>query len=204
MPKIIPIVEGDGDISAVPILIRRLLAEYFNEYSWDVGTPKRAHSLPAFRKKLGQFIQYAQSESDCGAILILLDLDDGCPKEQAQQLAIDIQKEYRQCPILIVLAHREYESWFLSSAEMLAGKYSLSVDLVAPDNPEHLRDAKGWLTKNMPAGLIYKETTHQPAMTNLIDFDLTMERSRSFRRLVHALEQLLNADVGTAFVSPFV
>jgi len=193
MPKIVPIVEGDGDFQAVPILLRRALAENLNNYAWEIARPKIAHSLPALRKRLSDFIRYAQMEPDCGAILILLDLDDGCPKEQACLLVEEIRKEYLRCPVAVVLVHREYEAWFLASAESLRGYHNLQEDLHPPESPETIRDAKGWLSEHMPNGIIYKETSHQPAMTTQMDFELLKSRSRSFLRLLHALEQLTNS-----------
>lgn len=193
MPKIVPIVEGDGDFQAVPILLRRVLAEQLHLYTWEVARPKKANSLSALRKRLSDYIQYAQMEPDCGAILILLDLDDGCPKEQAVQLVEQIKKEYLKYPVAVVLVHREYEAWFLASAESLRGVHNLQINLHPPESPETIRDAKGWLSEHMPGGMIYKETSHQPAMTTQMDFELVKSRSRSFRRLLHALEQLTNS-----------
>jgi hypothetical protein len=202
MPKIVPIIEGDGDFQAVPILLRRILTEELNLYTWEVARPKKANSLTALQKRLSDYIQYAQIEPDCGAILILLDLDDGCPKEQAVQLVEQIKKEYLKYPVAVVLAHREYEGWFLASAEALRGQHNLPAELHPPESPEIIRDAKGWLTEHMPNGMIYKETTHQPAMTVQMDFELVKSRSRSFRRLLHALEQLTNSALPQVTPSP--
>jgi hypothetical protein len=45
----------------------------------------------------------------------------------------------------------------------------------------------------MPASRIYKETQDQVKMTFVIDIARTMQLSRSFRRMVHAIELLLLA-----------
>ena len=50
MPALVPIVEGDGDIKAVPILLRRILHEWFEYIRWNVARPMKAYSLPALRK----------------------------------------------------------------------------------------------------------------------------------------------------------
>ncbi|MDX2139335.1 MAG: hypothetical protein SF123_14720 [Chloroflexota bacterium] len=60
-------------------------------------------------------------------------------------------------------------------------------------NPEQECSAKGWLSRQMPVGRTYKETQDQEKMTALIDLTATTKASRSFRRLCHAVEQLLIA-----------
>lgn len=200
MRQIVPIVESYGDVQAVPFLLRRILQERFQVFDWQVARPKKADSLAAFTNKLSNFLQYAFLEPSCGAVLILFDLDDGCPKESASQLAQRLRAEYCRAPVAVVLAHREFESWFLASAETLAGKFDLSEALTYPDEVEIRRDAKGWLTEQMPPGMTYKETFHQEKMVARLDLALAYQRSRSFRRLVHALEQIIRAE--TPIVTP--
>lgn len=202
MPKIIPIVEGYGEINAVPILIRRILQERFQRYDWSVGVPKRAHGLPILRQELEKYISYAEKEEDIAGILILLDLDDGCPKDKALSLAAAVRGLYHHVPVAIVLAHREYEAWFLASIESLKEQYELPSEITAPPDAESIRGAKQWITDHMPPGRIYKETTHQPAMSALFDLDLAASRSRSFRRLVSAIAQILNASEDSNEVTP--
>ena len=111
MPRLVPIVEGYGDLEAVPLLLRRILLDRHWSH-WSVAAPKRAGSLAALKKNLGQFIQYAQLEKDCGGILVLLDLDDGCPKKEAYTLAAQVHQLHPRYPVAVVLVHREYETWF--------------------------------------------------------------------------------------------
>ena len=68
---------------------------------------------------------------------------------------------------------------------------------------EGKRDVKGWLRHQMPRRK-YSPTTHQRRFTSLIDLELAYENSRSFRRLYHAIEQLLEAFDGgeRGYVSP--
>ncbi len=197
---LVPIVEGDGDAKAVPLLLRRILHEHLQAYDWEVGTPKRAHSLPTLRRKLANYLRYARLEG-ASAVLILLDLDDGCPAQEARNLAAQVG--YHTMPVAIVLAHREYEAWFLASIEAIVsqGKYHFTEAFTQNPTPprdqegrsivEEIRDAKGWLTKRMRRGYAYKETQHQPGMTRYIDLGVAARRSRSFRRLIHAMEELV-------------
>lgn len=190
MPCIIPIVEGDGDVDAVPVLLRMIL-EHNEQWSWSVGRPKRAGNISTLRKHLSSFLQRAQLERDCGGILILLDLDDGCPQAEARELAAQARQMNLSTPVAIVLACREYEAWFLASLATIAGNYGLPPDLTYTNPVEERRGVKEWLTSKMPAGIIYKETLHQVRFTTMIDLGLAHQRSRSFRRLCHAVEELV-------------
>jgi hypothetical protein len=196
MPVIIPIVEGDGDATAVPLLLRRILGEHLQEYRWQIGGPKKAFSLHVLRQKLENYLRYAQRENDAAAILILLDLDDGCPEIEAIQLSQEIRALSPRLPVAIVFAHREFETWFLASLETLGGSYGLPEGLSYEGNVEDRRGAKEWLTRQMPPGSIYKETIQQPSMASKVDLNLASQRSRSFRRLLHAVEELVASTEG--------
>ena len=201
MPKIVPIVEGHGDVSALPVLLRRILYECFQKYDWQIEKPIRSNGLSHFTNNVSRYLQYAFIKPGCDAVLLLFDLDDGCPREAALQLSQQIQQEYRLRPVVLVLAHREFETWFLASTESLAGRFDLPSGLRYEGEPEDRRDAKGWLTAQMPRGKIYKETFHQEEMAAQMDLGLAFTHSRSFRRLVHAVEEILNTP-NTDFVSP--
>jgi len=82
----------------------------------------------------------------------------------------------------VVLANREYEAWFLTSAPSLQGIRGFTfIDLVPP-NPEVPRDARGWLTARM-VGKPYREVGDQPALTGAMDLTQARANSRSFRKL---------------------
>jgi hypothetical protein len=191
MPRIVPIVEGHGEIDAVPLLLRKILGQR-QWWDWSVALPKRVGNLGNLKKRLDDFIQYAQKEKDCGAILILLDLDDGCPADEARALAARVRQLPLRCPVAIVLAHREYEAWFLASLDTIAGSHDLPADLTFEGDVERIRGVKEWLTAQKPAGQAYKPAVEQTSFTSLIDLDLARQRSRSFRRLCHALEELVS------------
>lgn len=193
MQRIVTIVEGDGDVQAVPILLSRLLNHYGWSVNWYVSRPIRVGNLGNLKKNLNRFLELATLEKDCSAIMILLDLDEGCPKEQSFALADAIRELQLLYPVAIVMAHREYEAWFLASMQTIAGHCDIPQDVRFDGEVERVRGAKEWLTANMtqsPRPRRYKETLHQAEMTTLIDVDLAAQTSRSFRRLVHALEEL--------------
>ena len=126
----------------------------------------------------------------------MLDLDDGCPTVEGPALAEELRGYRLPFPVAVVLAHREYEAWFLASLRSIApGSTDLPDDAAFDDDPEGPRDCKAPLTSLMPLGKTYRPTTHQAEYTRLLDFDLTAERSRSFRRLLHAVHELTSGGV---------
>ncbi len=98
-------------------------------------------------------------------------------------------------PIVVILARREFEAWFLAAAESLRDKGRLPDDLESPADPESIRGAKEWLSDRMPIGRSYAETTDQPALT--ADFDMRAARradsfDKCYREIRSMLEQLLH------------
>jgi hypothetical protein len=192
MPTLIPIVEGAGDMEAVPLLLRRILTAR-ERWDWTVGQAKKAGGIGSFRKRAEEFLRYAARESGCGGILILLDLDDGCASDEAHTLAGLARSLDLAVPVAVVLACREYEAWFLASLPALAGHDDLPAGLVYSGPVEGPRGVKEWLTSQLPPGRAYKETIHQARFTARLDFDLARQHSRSFQRLWHAVDQVLEA-----------
>ncbi len=185
MSKIVPIVEGDGEVAALPILLRRLGAWLTPDSYTDVQLPIRVrrdrflNKDADFRKFLGLASAKAGERS---WILILLDADDDCPAKLGAQIVDRAHAATPHRRISVVLAKREYEAWFLASADSLDGKRGLSLDDAVAVDPEVPRDAKGWLSKHMPSGR-YREVTDQPAFSAVMDLQEARKRSRSFRKL---------------------
>jgi hypothetical protein len=125
------------------------------------------------------------------AILVLIDSDDDCPKELALELVRRAGRARPDLFVSIVLAQREYESWFLAAAESLPGVRNLRLDLTAPAGPEQIRDAKGWLSKQMPRSMRYSPTQDQAPLSAQFDLALARRRSRSFRKLWKETERIL-------------
>lgn len=208
--KIVPIVEGDGEITAVPALLYRLLREA-DASDFQVATPKNAHGAGNLTKKDGveKFVQYAWLEPGCVGVIIVLDGDSSrCAMTLATGLAKRVRKLNVTKPVAVVVANREYEAWFLASLPSIAGK-QISDALCFPAEvtlncePEAVRNVKGWITRQLPSGKAYKETEHQLSMSRLIDLELARRNSRSFRRLCNALRQLIAAaENATAVVTP--
>ena len=202
MPTIVPVVEGAGDVAAFPELLTRILLEKYNRTDVIVAQGKSkvvaANGRMKLESKLEQFLQHAHNKPECTAILVLLDADDDCPVTVAKQLSQRCEQFRSTCPVQVVYADRSYESWFLASLDTIRGQGVIPGTVSIPTPVEDVNNPKQWLTDQMLPGRAYKETNHQASFSGLIDIDMAYNKSRSFRRLCHALEQLLDGIPTTA------
>ncbi len=167
----------------------------------SVARVRNAHSCSNLTKDGGleDFITLASQEPGCGAILILMDADKECPLTLARDFSQRIESAGSKYPVVTVIANREYEAWFLASLETISGhdldgRPGLPTTAVYEDNDvETLVSVKGWLTRQFIGSRSYKETLDQAIMTRYLDPDLVEPRSRSFRRLMHAVEEAVAA-----------
>ena len=117
---------------------------------------------------------------DADALLILRDEDDGCPAEVAPLEAEWLRAAGLPFPAALLLAHREYEAFFLPSIHLMAGKTlrdERGVERAGIEEgtsfegaPQAVRGVKEWLTRHMPGGRAYKPTIDQLPLTRMIDF----------------------------------
>jgi hypothetical protein len=188
-----PIVEGQGDVDAVPLLLRRLRDEA-QAWGLEVAKPHRKPRKKLVKKEfLQSAVQLAGLTPDCAGILILFDADDDCPKDLAAVLDEWAQEVAGGKPCVVVVANREYEAWFLASIEALRGKAGILPEAASHPDPESPRDAKGELEKRMPHGATYAPTADQAPLTAHLDLESAYRRCRSFRKLVSAFGVLATA-----------
>lgn len=190
--KIISIVEGHGDQSALPLLIRRI-ARAIAPNTWvEAPTPIRKSRSKLLKEgELERAVALAALQLDGpGGILILLDADEDCPASLGATIRERAKAARPDKRIEVVLAKQEFEAWVVASAATLAGKRNLLPNISPPQDPEELRDAKGWLTRNSYSGRPYKETIDQPAFAELLDLDAA-KGAPSFRKLWRDVESLL-------------
>ena len=195
--RIISIVEGPGDKQAVPGLVRRILYEKMNRFDIIVGRVIKANGKPGSVEKVERLLQYAILEN-CDGILVLFDADDECPYEEASKIANQAMALGLGVPVVVVYAEAEYESWFICNlapgrGQEIRERLSMENSVDAPKDVENIKGAKEWLTRNMPYNRAYKETSYQEPLTQYIDLGFTQTKSRSFRRLCHAVEELVQA-----------
>lgn len=197
MKTIVAIVEGHGEVSALRTLLGKLI-DYERYGPVDISRLMRAPGSAGIERDLERLLEAARSIVPCNGVLVLIDADERCPKDWALGLARQVCELVLPFPVAIVCAKCEYETWFLASLETIAGQEGTNIPagVAYPDleNVEERRGAKEWLSGQMSAGCSYRETRHQPRITQHLDPDLARRYSRSFRRLEHALEELLSAE----------
>jgi hypothetical protein len=197
--KVQPIVEGHGDVDAVPVLLRRLLKEA-SVFNIDVGRPiRRSQSELHTQTGIQKAVRLALLQPECAAILFIFDSEDSCPKELAPTILEWARQVAGSRLCSVVLAYREYETWFLAAIESLRGKCGIQDDAEFLPNYENLRGAKEALEKYMPRNRSYHETIDQVKLTVHFDLSRAYSRSRSFRKLVKSV-----GDVITVLGSPCV
>ena len=209
---ITPIVEGDGEIAAVPELIRRVLHEQLSEYMVTVRSPMRLRRNQV-DEKLSAYLRMAQRDESCKAIIVIMDSDTKCAKDEALHISEIARQHNLSVPVAIVCPSVEYEVWLIASIETIQDKpigkrrivitISTNHDKEEVETPEAIGSPKGWLKRHMSKTMTYNPTQDQAALTARIDFELASRRSRSFRRLCHAVEQIVEGiHSGSAGVTP--
>jgi len=182
--KIQPIVEGDGEVNAVPVLLRRL-RDLANAYPLDVNSPIRRPRADLVRQDgIRKAVRLARKQQDCAAILIVYDSDDDCPKDLAPQVQAWGQAEVSPLPCYVVMPAREFEAWFLATIESLRGVRRILNDATSHPDPESRRGATEELRKRMQPNRSYSKPVDQPALAARFDMEMAYRRCRSFRRMV--------------------
>lgn len=188
------IVEGEGEVKAVPKLLYRLARE-FSVPDLRVPEPMR---VPRGRLvaagQLERAVSAAAGRIDkAGGILVVLDADDDCPAQLGPALLARAQSARSDLAMAVVLANREFESWFLAAAVSLAGKHGFPEDLTPPGDPEGIRAAKEWLSRNRQSGRPYKPTADQALLTSVFDLKQARAHAPSFDKFCRDIEALFGS-----------
>lgn len=172
MSTVATIVEGNGDVLALPVLIRTLaFANGF--YDIDVPRPFRlARDKFTVPGELGRAVEFqARHVQEGNPVLVLLDADNDC----ALKLSEDVARTYEGPRRLrVVVAVREYESIFLAG--------------MSHRDPETVRGAKELLRKL--TGEPYHDTVHQAKYSARLELPVARE-CRWFRKLEKELLAIL-------------
>ena len=193
-----PIVEGHGDVAAFPVLLRRLVEEA-QVWNVGIGRPIRSRRDQLVREtEVKRAVKLALLQPDCGAILILFDGNSDCPAELGPTVQAWATAAAGGVPCGVVIAHREYEAWFLAAIESLRG-HGVREDAELHLDPEGPRGAKEQLEARMHAGTSYLERTDQPAFSAMFSLSDAYRRSGSFRKLARSFGLLVRSmgqDIG--------
>ena len=198
-PTVMTIVEGHGEVKALPLLIRRIAHEA-GHFDLNLPTPIRCPKSKVIRPRgelveaeLTRAIHLAANKLPCreeGAILILYDADEGCPAELGPRIADLAHRIRPDIHVGIVLAKSEYEAWFLAAAESLKRAGKLGPEASPPPDPEDVSDAKRMLANWMGPGKSYSETVDQPKFTHVFDLE-EAKGCKSFAKLLREVEKIL-------------
>ncbi len=192
MKKLLAIVEGEGDLKAVPELLRRIL-HHHQHFEVEVLAHKRG-DLPKIHANFDNVFKMAIKEE--AAILLLIDFDCKDCNCVAQSAAEFYAKAHALRPtwaFKVAFMVKEFETLFLANP---TATRKVLKDIPAttdfPASPESVRGAKEWLSKSMPSGIAYKETVHQVKIVSQLDLDHLREHSPSYRHLEEAVLALVN------------
>lgn len=168
------LVEGHGEVEAVGNLIHRVSGALGFHAPW--ARPIRWKNIHRARG-LQKGIEFIRAKADAGALLLLRDADDDCPKALAPVLARVIADAHPSCPTALVLFYPEYEVLFLPCLAQMAGRqldgrpglrHSTCWD---GESWEARRGLKEWLSEHFESGRVYKPTIDQLPLTRLIELD---------------------------------
>jgi len=192
---VVPVVEGQGEVAAVPPLLRRLAAEIEPSRVVEVRHPIRVRRSKVV--KAGELERYvelaARAAGPEGTVLLLLDADDDCPARLGPDLLARASTVRQNLALAVVVANREFEAWFLAAAASLRNRRGLPGDLTAPEAPESVPNAKGWLQDRRTDGFAYSPTADQPALAAVMDIHAARANAPSFDKLWRDLERLMGA-----------
>jgi hypothetical protein len=192
--RVVPIVEGHGEVQCVRKLIERIWTELLNAEYVEVLQPiRRKRQLLTNQTEIEKSVEFAlkklandTSNTDPRLVLLLLDADDAKACELGPQLLGYASSRTTDCHFACVIAVSEYETWFVAAAESLRSQLSLADSEVIPEDPEARKLGKGWIRRRYPR---YSETVDQPKFTAVMDLVICRQRSPSFDKLCRELEK---------------
>lgn len=175
--SIVPIVEGHGDVSAIPTLLNLIV---------PAARVLRAVRLPrgkfAKEGELERMVAIAQSgfdAADRGLILVVLDADEDCAANLGPNLFERLKPVSAPHRCYVAIAVHEFESW-------ICGGHP-DIDRTDPEAAGRPKDQIRAIN-----GGRYSESVDQKKFTARIDVKRLLNRSPSFKRLHDSLRTMVN------------
>lgn len=198
MLRVLPIVEGHGEVGAVPPLVRRICGELFGAYDTEVLQPLRQPktrivspgNLQRYTEIAANKLRAARPAAH-GLVLVMVDADDDLPCLLGPALLASARAGCGDQGVACVIANVEFETWFVAAAASLGDYLRITPD-DAPEAPEAQRLRKKWVEDRFK-GVRYSETLDQPRLAAKMDLNLCRARSPSFDKLCRELERALAA-----------
>jgi hypothetical protein len=184
-----PIVEGEGDFNAIPVLLRRICYEMECGLGARIATPMMVPRSKMVQEEcFKKYLRIANSQPGCKLILLFMDADDDCVKDISERLHAWIDEEWSCVKFEIIVIPREFECWFIAALESLRGVRGISIKAKSHPNPESVRNPKEILTRFMKGSSAYHETADQAALTDRVDLSVLRHKCRAFSRLIEKIE----------------
>ncbi len=199
---IAPIVTGDGEVTAFPILIRRIVMEFCPGVSFEVLKPIRQPESSLIKvdddcleKAVGHAVRKLSNvrfNSARRVIVMLIDADGRCAAQLGPELKQRATAYASHFDIASVVAVDEYETWFVASAASLAKYLDVTCDEI-PTDPEATRTKTKWIEDRFRE-VKYTKPIDQPRLTDAMDLKLCRRRSPSFDKLCREIERMAQVE----------
>lgn len=188
--RLVCIVEGRGELKAIPNLCARIFEQHLNTFDWIVHDPpirnprdrlvdqaRKSPMRSCNREGLRRLVLLARQQK-ADSVLVLCDSDDDCPAKWGPDATQVINGHL---PGGAVMALREYETW------LLLNYTDAQLRETGIKEPEFKRGAKEALAKLVPG---YLPTTHQLTETRKLNIARVRQVSDSFDKLVRILAHI--------------
>jgi hypothetical protein len=201
MVRIAMIVEGKGDVNAARSLVCKSAAAFGKQVVVS-DPPIRAGEAKKLQRsgELERFLELASLREGVSEVIVLLDLDDGCPAQFSAEFQLRAKSiaDVHGKRIRICFCVKEFETWFLASIAHLREKlpeYGIAPGATFP-NAAEIRGAKEALSAvcNLKK---YRPMRDQVAFVNKLDVKKLAKIDRSFRKLLKEVTGLTYAQLKT-------
>ncbi len=202
MRRLVAIVEGYGEVRAVPILAcrwllqRGLVGEFFVPdlaiNAKGCGNLKAPHD-PVAHRGIEHYVSRALRARPA-AILAILDADDEClnrgpDRRLGPELLARARSVAGDVPVGVVIANREFEAWFLAEQASLRHSGAMPEGPELAEDPEARTGCKAAMSRLL--GEAYEPTIHQRELARALTFSREARaKSPSYDKLVRELERL--------------
>ena len=156
------IVEGHGDVAAMPVLLSRLVRSLGVNAYFEIRPAQRVHKDRMIDPvAMGSYLNTAAAQIEGpGAIIIARDADDQAACILGPQILDVARSVRRDRDIIVAVFEREFEAAFVAAARSLGCNTG-----EAPS----VRDAKGAVRRML--GRKYTETVDQAELVRLMDVE---------------------------------
>jgi hypothetical protein len=179
-PHVGLVVEGRGEEYALPVLLRKRLAES-SDWRDLLGKPVPCHGRDKALTERGieGYVATAAARPGCEGVLVVLDAEEDAACVLGPALfarASDVAGR----PVSICLAEPKFEAWLVASAETLE---------LQGLGFRRDRDPVGLIRDALPVK--YVKPTWQPRLASRVDFAMAVPRDPSLSRMLRKFEELV-------------